>query len=177
MINLAEQLKNQNTTGNKYMDILFGVFALGSLIVLAALGSGVFIKGMKEKDVSLTVLGLFIVAITTTPLVTMSYDIYQKEKATLNRECATLIVVDKNHQPRKSNMMFADDILIPIQSSEQWNVVFTDGEHTKTINDETLFNMLEIGNKVEGYKDTYIKKNGKLYTIELSIKGYEESEW
>lgn len=149
------------------------IFLFILLFFTVALGVYFLIGGIKEGEWLISILGVFLVSIILIPVGFGIFDEYQKNNSIITREEIVLIVSDKDHDSAWTQVISTGKSVSTIHHPEEWDVSFTDGETINTIDDESLYGSLEVGDKVEGYRDTYTKKNGEVYKVELKIKGYE----
>lgn len=155
------------------MEVVVGAFLIILLIFMLCLGLYFFLDGIREGEGVITMLGAFLVCIVVIPIGVGVYEDNQKENSILTREEIVLTVSDKDHDSAWTQVISTGKTTSTIYHPEEWDISFTDGESTRAIDDEALFNSLELGDKVEGYRDTYTKENGEVFKIELKIKGYE----
>lgn len=152
-----------------------------SLIVILArglfIGIGIWfiIIGVKDEVKSFVAIGVVFIVLMAIPIIGAIYDGYQKDNSELTIEYTQLIVSNKDYNPARTQVISSGKNTNTIFHAERWDITLTDGEHTKTIDNESLFKSLEEGDKIEGYRYIYTKKNGEVYTVELKIKGFEDN--
>lgn len=147
------------------------------IFCIAVLGFGVFftIEGIRENMWFISVFGVILMLLIIVPFTLSIYDNYQKENSVLTTEDVILVVADKKHSSAWTQVISSGKTVSTIHHPESWDISFVDDkENSKTIDKASLFEALNQGDKIEGYRDTYTKKNGEVYKIELRIKEFED---
>ncbi|MDU3410157.1 hypothetical protein [Clostridium sp.] len=153
------------------------IVSLVIIFCIAILGFGLFftIEGIKENMWFTTFFGIIFMLVVLVPFTLSIYDGYQKGNATLTTEEVILTVSNKKHSSAWTQVISTGKTINTVHHPESWDISFIDDENnSKTIDNESLFESLNQGDKIEGYRDTYTKKNGEIYKIELRIKGFED---
>ena len=135
-------------------------------IIGTCIGVKVVVNGVKDK----VIFGLFIVGLVVVPIVYTVAAKNEKQETTVMTEEVTLTVSGKKYEPANNQIIPVGETSSVITYPESWKVTFTDGATNKTVDDYDLFNSLDVGDEVEGYRDTYKKMNGEINTFKLRLK-------
>lgn len=150
--------------------MVIGVLVIFLMLVIFGFGVFAVIEGIRCREMFTVVVGLIFIGIVIIPILTGLYDSYQKGNATLKTEDVVLQVAEKKYTPEHTQIIPNGKSFTTVYHSESWNVTFTDGENVQVIDDEGLYNALNEGDKIKGYKDTYVKSNNSIYKVELRLK-------
>ncbi|WP_061330236.1 hypothetical protein [Clostridium botulinum] len=139
--------------------VLIGFYAIYTLI-----------QGIKEGDVFVCFICVIIILITLGLPLGAFYDYTQDSKATKDIIPVVLEIENKEHRNAYTQVISNGKSTSCIYHAEQNNIIVTDGENEETIDNIKLYNALNKGDKVKGYKTLYKKKNGEIYNIKLKVK-------
>ncbi|BAO04821.1 uncharacterized protein CBO05P1_102 [Clostridium botulinum B str. Osaka05] len=139
--------------------LLIGFYAIYGLI-----------QGIKQGDAFICFLCIITILITLGLPLGAFYEHIQDTKATKDMMPIILKIENKEHKNAWTQVIYNGKTTSCIYHAEQNNIIVTDGENEETIDNIKLYNALNKGDKVKGYKILYKKKNGEIYKTELKIK-------
>lgn len=114
---------------------------------------------------------IFAVIMTIVVLIpfAVTADIYKKESATQIESLVEVTVIDKRYSSPTTMMVKSGSVFVPITTSASYNVKVTDGEYDKNIDNEDLYNQLDIGDKFTMQRVLYEGKDGKVFSHKFNL--------
>ncbi|GAA0083342.1 hypothetical protein [Clostridium sp. CTA-6] len=152
------------------MNIIFSLMLLGCFLLIILMGTTILVEGFKDRSIFSISIGLIAILIGIGLPLGKFYDYNQDSKATKDIMPTILKIENKEHKNAYTQVVFNGKSTSCIYHAEQNNIIVTDGENEETIDNITLYNALNKGDKVKGYKILYKKKNGEIYKIKLKVK-------
>lgn len=142
------------------------------LIILTLLGAlYMFIGGIYIGEYGVAFVGLLLCLVFGLLVFGAMYDDYQIKHSTLQTDEVLLEVIDKTYTSPRTQPVHSGKMTTFVRKSAKWEITVKDDKgNCKIINDESLYSAVMVGDKVEGYRDIYTKKNGDVYKTELRFK-------
>lgn len=152
------------------MDIIVGgILAIAAIVILGSVIE-ILREGIEYGDGFIIFVGVAIISIFVICIGKIAYDKVQIKNSTVAVENVTLEVISKSYSPSYTQVIPNGKTSTVMTHSEAWDVLFQDDQgHTLSLDDRIIFESLEIGDKIEGFRDIYTKKNGEVYKIILRI--------
>lgn len=152
------------------MNIIIGSLLVTAAIVILGASIQLLKDGIEYRDGFIIFIAVVMISflVITTGMIT--YDKVQMKNSTVIVENVTLEVISKSYSPSYTQVIPSGKTSTVMTHSESWDVLFQDEQgHTLSLDDRIVFESLEIGDKIEGFRDIYTKKNGEVYKIILRI--------
>ena len=142
-----------------------------AICILGLLGLGIYATmiGVQERGCFSIVLGLFFTLIVVLPLSYLGYDTYEKSNCVIKSEIVNPCVINKEHINSYTIIISTGKSCVPITYSEKYNITFKYKDVITTINNEQLYNQINIGEVEPMELKIYTQHNGKIYNEELEI--------
>lgn len=154
-------------------DILLGVIAFSIYIVFIGFTLWLLIVSIKDRDPVLFILTMILAMILVLP-VAYGYDYYKEQQAIQEVETTQAEVQRKEHVPSRTTYVLSGKVMVPIRIAEQYNIHLKAGEHQDIIDNQQIYESLEVGDKLEVRVVTYIDESGETLTQKIQLMEEEE---
>jgi len=150
------------------LNIIVIILVLGMLL----LGICTTIEGIKEKELFIAGIGIFVILLVIAPTTYAIYDSYQKNHSVVETKLINATVAEKTYQAAYTTMILSGKVLVPVYHAEQWNIQLKYNDVINVIDNKALYEAVKDGEKIEAQLVTYKLRNGSIYKREINIKGF-----
>ena len=161
----------------KWGEGMLGIILAILILALYVIFVGYTIYSWKETffsgwgfDFSMLIISIVLTLLCLLPVGIM-HDEYKKSEAVTEINVVEVEIIDKNHSPASTVLIYTGSMFVPIIKTEKYNVTLSDGELEKTIDNEDLYNKLEIGDSFEVNKIIYKDSSGEIFEQDFEFIG------
>ena len=150
------------------LDILLVILFLGLWLVVVGVGISFWVEFFNGLGIGALALAILLTIIALLPVAYIR-DEYKKDTAAQSIEIVQVEVIKKKHTPARTTVIMSGKVPVSTYVAARYETTITDNDYTKTIDDKSWYDNLEIGDRFEVEKITYKDKSGEVFSKDFKL--------